>query len=193
MATKTDVANLALGLLGEFQITSLTEQTKQARLCNRFINQVVDEELRSHPWNGATKRVKLSMLTKVPAFGFTKTFQLPSDILRIELVNDGLDYDQYKIEGNELLTDDSVINLIYIYRPDDLGLLDPLCIESIYYRLAVKIAIPLTDSPELRSEIKRDYEALVTKNARYVDATESNFRMIEDSGWINARESGTNG
>ena len=199
MATKTDIADLALGLLGEFQINSLTEGTKQARLCNRFIDQCILEELRSHNWKSVTKRATLAQLTDTPAFEYDNYYQLPVDFLKIVRVNDGIEYDRYAIEGDRLLSSDDNINLIYIANPladpnqGGVGKLDPLCIEAIYYRLAIKIAIPLTDDTRLRDELRGYYLREVVPNARYMDSIENDERIPDDSGWINARQASTNG
>lgn len=61
MATDNlEVANNALIRLGAKKISSLTEDSDRARLCNSFIHSVRKQTLRAHPWNVALKRAKLS-------------------------------------------------------------------------------------------------------------------------------------
>jgi hypothetical protein len=61
MATDNlEVANSALLRLGAKKISSLTEDSDRARLCNAFIHSVRKQTLRAHPWNVALKRAKLN-------------------------------------------------------------------------------------------------------------------------------------
>jgi len=199
MATKTDIANFALGLLGEFQISSLTESTKQARLCNRFIDQCIREELRTLQPNTAKRRKTLNQLTETPDFEYAYYYQLPVDFLRMVRVNDGIERDRYTIEGDRLLSNDSNIDIIYISDPladettGGVGKLDTSTIECIYYKLAIKIAIPLADDEALRAKVERYYITEARPNAGYIDSTEQDERIYDDSLWINSRVSSTNG
>ena len=51
MASVVDICNGALNQLGATTILSLTEDSKNARLCNSRYTQVRDSVFRSHPWN----------------------------------------------------------------------------------------------------------------------------------------------
>ena len=51
MPSVVDICNEAMDLLGAATITALTENSKEARLCNRRFSTVRDATLRSHPWN----------------------------------------------------------------------------------------------------------------------------------------------
>ena len=66
MASVVDICNGALNQLGASTILSLTEDSKNARLCNARYTQVRDSLFRSHPWNCLVKRVELAKLnTKI--------------------------------------------------------------------------------------------------------------------------------
>ena len=60
-------------------ILTLTEDSKNARLCNARYTQVRDSLFRSHPWNCLTKRVELARDTDTPSWGFSYQFTLPAD------------------------------------------------------------------------------------------------------------------
>ena len=51
--TLVSISNRALTFLGAQPITSLEDDTKEARSCNRMIAQSRDSVLRSHAWNFA--------------------------------------------------------------------------------------------------------------------------------------------
>jgi hypothetical protein len=79
MSSVVDICNEAMDLLGAATITSLTENSKEARLCNRKFELTRDAVLRAHPWNAAIARAELAANSVGPAFGFTHQFQLPAD------------------------------------------------------------------------------------------------------------------
>jgi hypothetical protein len=54
MPSVVDICNESLDLLGAATITSLTQNSKEARLCNRNFEPVRDAVFRAHPWNVAT-------------------------------------------------------------------------------------------------------------------------------------------
>ena len=67
MASVVEICNGALNQLGATTILSLTEDSKNARLCNQRFTQVRDSVFRSHPWNCLQKRVELAADTTAPA------------------------------------------------------------------------------------------------------------------------------
>ena len=60
MASVVEICNGSLNQLGATTILSLTEDSKNARLCNQRYTQVRDAVFRSHPWNCLQKRVELA-------------------------------------------------------------------------------------------------------------------------------------
>jgi hypothetical protein len=70
MASTVDICNGALNQLGATTILSLTEDSKNARLCNSRFTQVRDAVFRSHPWNCLQKRVELAADTTCSCMGF---------------------------------------------------------------------------------------------------------------------------
>jgi hypothetical protein len=55
--TETEIANLAISLIGGKSLTALlTDNTPQAVTCRKWFDPARDEALASHPWNFATKR-----------------------------------------------------------------------------------------------------------------------------------------
>ena len=101
MASTVDICNGALNQLGATTILSLTEDSKNARLCNSRYTQVRDAVFRSHPWNCLQKRVELAQSTTTPPWGYKFKFDLPGDCLRLLRI---LDFDSnYQVEGLSLI------------------------------------------------------------------------------------------
>ena len=89
MPSVVDICNEAMDLLGAATITSLTENSKEARLCNRRFETVRDHVLRAHPWNCAITRKELAKDSDAPAFGFNHQFTLPTDPFCLRVLSFG--------------------------------------------------------------------------------------------------------
>ena len=129
MASIVDICNGALNQLGATTILSLTEDSKNARLCNSRYTQVRDALFRSHPWNCLQKRIELAADSVAPAWGFSYQYTLPADCLRLLVI---LDYDSnYKVEGRKVLSNTSSMKILYVARVTDPNEYDELQ-EKLY-------------------------------------------------------------
>ena len=79
MASVVDICNSALNLLGASTITTLTEDSKNARLCNQRYEPIRNRIFRSHAWNCLTKRVQLAEDSSAPVVEYANQFTLPAD------------------------------------------------------------------------------------------------------------------
>ena len=169
MASVVDICNGALNQLGATTILTLTEDSKNARLCNARFTQVRDAVFRSHPWNCLQKRVQIAADSAAPAWGFTKQYTLPSDCLRVLTI---LDYDaDYKVEGRKILTDNSSMKILYISRVTDPNEYDELLRETLSAALAADIAFAVTSSNPTATNMYNLFQGKL-KEARFVDSTE---------------------
>ena len=177
MASVVDICNGALNQLGASTILSLTEDSKNARLCNARYTQVRDSLFRSHPWNCLQKRVQLAADTTAPAWGFTSAYTLPADCLRLLII---LDYDSnHKVEGRKILTNNSSMKILYVARIEDPNEYDELLRETISAALAADIAYAVTSSNPVSLNMYNLYQTKL-KDARFVDATEGQNTSQED-------------
>jgi len=179
MTTRTALANRALAYLGESSISDIADTTsKHARLCNEFVDQVIDEHLREHRWNCAISRATLSELTTAPNHGFDRAFQLPADFIRLLEVNgeqfDGSDEFLEIEEGQRLIIDADQAEIRYVKR---IGVaeFDPLLAKACSLGLAVEIAVGLTANLELQGQLATLHARALSK-ARMTDAVETNSR-----------------
>ena len=169
MAAVVQICNSALNQLGAGAITALTENSKNARLCNARYETVRDAVFRSHPWNCLIKRQQLAADSDTPAWGFTYQFTLPADCLRV-LGIDSHDSD-YKIEGRKVLISSSAVKLIYISQITDPNEMDVLLRETISAALAADIAYSITANNQM-ARLFADKYALKLSEARHADASE---------------------
>lgn len=182
MPSVVDICNEAMDLLGAATITSLTQNSKEARLCNRNYELVRDAVLRAHPWNVAVTRAALPQDTAAPAFGFTYQFTLPTSpyCLRVLSFWDSLvdneiaAYDSnvmYKIEGRKILSNQGTCKIIYIGRVEDTEQFDSLLTSTIAHRLAAETGYAITGSSTVAQGMQALYEQRL-REAKSIDAME---------------------
>lgn len=143
--TAVEIANTALAYLGVAPITSLTDNSTQAQLADRFYDVTRDEVLAARPWTFALKRATLSVTATGGEWAYSHT--LPGDYLRaVQINNDEIETISHKfaLEGNKLLIDAPTVTLVYVARVTDIGLYSPLFVEALALKLAAKFAGPLT-------------------------------------------------
>ena len=200
MASTVDIANFALNNLGAFNITSLDENSKAARVVNQRYESVRDAVFRAHPWNCLINRASLAQETSTPAFGYTYQYALPTDpfCLRVlEFSNGSLSYPQdnitnntggpvFVIEGRKLLTDEGSAQIKYIGRVTDTQLYDASLTEALAARLAAEICYTITGSTSMVQIQTSLYEAKINE-ARFNDATEGATQRLEASDFIESR------
>lgn len=185
MATSVvNIVNNALVRIGASRIISLTEDSESARVANLMYEQVRDAVLADHVWNFAKKRVELALDTTAPAFGYSNAFALPTDCLKVLLMEraDMI----YDVEGGKLLTDEASAKIIYLARVEDPNQFSPMFTEALSARLAAEMAIPLVDSNSLFQNMMEMYMRKLT-DARSVDSQESGAQELGASTWLQSR------
>ena len=187
MASTVDICNGALNQLGATTILSLTEDSKNARLCNSRFTQVRDAVFRSHPWNCLQKRVELAADTTAPAWGFSYAYTLPADCLRLLRI---LDYDSnYKVEGRKILSNTSSMKILYIGRITDPNEYDESLRETLSASLAADIAFAITSNNTTATNMYNLFQDKL-KDARFVDSTEGQ-NIDQDLGMSDQIDAGT--
>jgi len=197
MPSVVDICNEAMDLLGAATITALTENSKEARLCNRRFETVRDAVFRAHTWNVSIQRSSLALDTDTPAFGFAYQFSLPTDPYCLRVVsfwnsnvnNDVAAYDSnvmFKIEGRKVLSNEGTCSIIYIARITDTEQYDPLLSSTIAHRLASETAYAITGSNSLAQSMYALYQARLSE-ARSMDALEGYPEQLQADTYTNAR------
>jgi len=197
MPSVVDICNEAMDLLGAATITALTENSKEARLCNRRFETVRDAVLRAHPWNAAITRASLAKDTDAPAFGFTSQFTLPTDPYCLRVLsfwNSNVDseiaaYDSqvmYKIEGRKILSNETSCKITYLARVTDTEQYDSLLSNAIAHKLAAETAYAITGSTSVSQNMQQLYD-LRLREARSIDAMEGYPDQIIADDFVNIR------
>lgn len=173
MASLTEIANLALAMVGSERITSLeTDTSPEAKLANEFMGQVRRACLVQHPWNFARGRASLPALTDTPAFDWAYQYQVPADCLRVLTILSDDPQEPWTREGDRILCDLAApLRVRYIRDFTDAGHFAPLFVDLMAATLAERLAIPLSASQQSRAAIERII-ADIRSRARSVDAAE---------------------
>ena len=187
MASTVDICNGALNQLGATTILSLTEDSKNARLCNSRFTQVRDGVFRSHPWNCLQKRIELAQDTTAPAWGFKYAYTLPADCLRLLRI---LDYDSnYKVEGRKILSDTETMKILYVSRVTDPNEYDDSLRETLSSALSADIAFAVTSNNTTATNMYNLFQDKL-KDARFIDSTEGQ-NVEQDLGMADVIDAGT--
>ena len=197
MPSVVDICNEAMDLLGAATITALTENSKEARLCNRRFETVRDGVLRSHPWNIAITRATLAKDSDAPAFGFANQFTLPTDPYCLRVLsfwNSNVDsevaaYDSqvmFKIEGRKVLSDEGTCKITYLARITDTETYDALLSSTIAHKLAAETAYAITGSTTVSQSMQQLYEVRL-REARSIDAMEGVPDKLIADDFVNIR------
>jgi len=198
MASVIQVANRALTKLGSARITSLSDDVKAARSISSCFEDLRDDELRAHRWQFAMKRTTLAALSTAPAFGYNYQYALPSDFLRIDMVDDRFpaaimdnyidaEYLEWTLEGNVILTDIAApLKLRYIAQMTDPTLWDENFREALASRLAMEIAEDLTQSESKKASAAKDYDRAIRQAIR-INSIERPAVMPPDNSWVISR------
>lgn len=185
--SETDIANMALAAAGaKPPIVSLTEDSDNARLCNRFFAPVRDAVLRAHPWNCAIHRKTITALSATPDSDYDNQFQLPANPWCLRILQVGEIADQpvkWRVEGRRLLTTDSSVKIVYIKRITDTNEFDALLLDAFVLKLARKIVMPLTQNAKTTEWLTKELEEISLPEARSIDGQESSVQQIITETW----------
>lgn len=147
MASVIDICNDALAEAQQGSISSLTENSNEARACNRSYERVVRGLLRAHPWAFAKKIEALALLSDGDEPDYQFAYQKPSDCLRIRHIFNPAKIDddtiKFDVRGQMVVTDYEDAKLVYTRYVDDPTEFDEGFLDCLRYRLAMIICVPL--------------------------------------------------
>jgi hypothetical protein len=181
---------MALAKIGSDSfITSFDDGTKAARHLSIFYEPIRDSLLRSHLWRFARKQYQLAPLTAEPLFNGGKYFQIPTDCLRVVVPDDNYfyAYGRWSVEGDKILADTNVLNIVGLQRVVDTALFDPIFTEALATRLAHELCMPLAQSESLKNALKNDSRELIIR-AAHVGATEQDSQKFISEVLIGAHD-----
>lgn len=185
MASEVGICNQALAFIGGNLITSLADNTTEAKLCNALYEDVRDAVLESHDWTFAITRRNLPASPTAPENGYAKAFPIPSDILRVTDVNGGQDW---RVEGGNIVTNEGSCKIRAVARITDPNSFSSMFVQTLSARLAADLAIPLTQSSKLQEQQYKIYD-MKLREAVASDGMQGTSRRVTSS-WLRGSRSG---
>lgn len=189
-ASDTSICNLALQLLGDARIGSLTEGTSVARAFVDCYEQKRDALLSAYNWKFAIKRATLAPSGVEPDFDYDYAFPLPSDCLRPLLPKDRTELD-WSIEQHEnvpaiLTNDGATLEVRYISRVTNPAIYPPTFIDALAASLAEHLCERITQSNQKKADAAAAYKKAIAMARR----TNAFLQFPEDppeDPWLAAR------
>ncbi len=188
MATKTDIANFALGHVGDASIADVDAPTDEAgRVVNLWFKTARRRVLRLANWNCASKRVEIVSDATAPIYGYNNRYLLPGDYVRLVKVKNSGPGAEHSIESSYILTNlDSPIGIKYVFDELDVSRYDEDLVQALAFMLAYYISPKLAQSNTKRENLRNEAYAEANE-ARDVDTSGQAPQDIAGGSWIRAR------
>lgn len=178
MSSEVDISNLALGWLGEDPITSLDDPSRAAQLCKTNFVPLRDSVLEEGEWAFAlTQAGPLAPLADPPKFGVGKLFELPEDVVRVLRCDDAQNASisavvasdrwpsnyslKWRREGRTIRAETTALYIEYIAKIENTEEFSPGFTMALAARLAAELAMPITKSASMFSNMWKLYAAKV--------------------------------
>lgn len=161
------ICSNALTMLGANPIASLTENTADARRCNRLYPITRDAVVQRAPWKCSLQRAILAQNATGPLFGFTYAFNLPATAICLWAtsldVDEGGDGTPWQVEGRTLVSDASAVSILFGIKVTDTLLFDPMLEQAITFALAAALAFPTTQNANLMEKFDQMAERVMAR------------------------------
>jgi hypothetical protein len=188
MASTVEICNRALQKLGASKITSLTEDSRNARACNLAYEPVKQALLREHPWSCAIKRAELAADAQAPTHTKAYRYELPSDFIGLLEEDYPTNNSDWQIEGKMIVTDDvAPLYIRYIYDVTDPNEMDALFREALSCKLALELCEELTQSNTKLAALEALYTDIV-RQAKKSNAIERTPQQPPEDPWVTVRD-----
>lgn len=203
MATNLEIANQALLELGSATITQAdfdSPSSSAARVVSPAFSSVLKEVLSTYDFPILRVVAKL-VSVGAPAVDteFDYSFSIPNDFNYLNKVTttEGFQNSDYRIEGSDvaslrILANETPIFLHYGKTITDASVLPDYLISAVVYRLAARIAKPLTGEINEREMMNREYEKAIKQAKRRASQDKAPLRSISDdnSSYIHSHQYG---
>lgn len=182
---ETDFLNNALLNAGLGMISSINDNSVQAKACKALYEPLRQSMLRLHHWNFAETRAQLAQVVGTPTFEFAFAYQLPSGFLKLKeyngeyVVPNPADPNywmayagKYKIEGDKLYTNDAMVLVVFVQDITEPSKWDSLFFQALASMLASKLARGVGKDMNKADALQREAMSLWLPIASAVDGQE---------------------
>lgn len=194
--TKVEICNIALGRIGrKASITSLTENSTEAKACSRIWEVTRQSLLREFTW-GFSRKIALLALSTDTVPGWDYLYAYPSDCLQaLRVFSEGMANYKGEQEKWDVIT---VGNNVYIACDVGTAYMEYTCdktdtddwtsqfIDCLAWKLAFELAMPLVGDQNLRNSCWQLYTS-AGNMAKTTNAAEKNVDAFKERRYLNAR------
>lgn len=169
--TALDICNLALSKLGESPLRGIDPNgTLASRLCYMHYHPVRREVLCANRWSFATVCTTLTSREEAGEDSSVNLpHTLPADCLRVlDVGSPG-----WTLRGRSVYCPAASVRVRYIADAERVEDFDPLFIEAVATRLAMKLCIPLINSTTAHRSLADEYQRLALPQAAHFNAVQS--------------------
>jgi hypothetical protein len=150
--TKLSICSDALIMLGSAPLSSFSEGTDAAQICDRLFDDIQDTLLLFYPWGFSLKKTQLARSVDTPANEWDFQYPLPSDCLgsgvRALFISSGSGASPIKygweVYGSDIYTNHSTVFVDYQFRPN-VDVLPTYFVQLLKYWVSWHIAEAVTD------------------------------------------------
>ncbi|MFA5525972.1 MAG: hypothetical protein WC992_04015 [Acholeplasmataceae bacterium] len=164
MATATDIANLALDLLGEAPIADLDGTGSVPGVLERNRESVWREAQASFPWPALLRQDEVEAEDSLDGYS---RYAVPDDCLRVLGVEGPYGPLEYRLENGFILCPAAqgvrVHYLAYCEDPDAWGV---QLTRAIVIQWAIRVCFALTQNPNIKQALLQEYQAIVRPETR---------------------------
>ena len=188
--TKLSICSDSLIMLGAKPLSSFSEGTDAAQICDRLYDDIRDSTLGMYPWTFSYKKTTLARTINTPLNEFLYEYQLPGDRLNnVRAVFNAatsaaksIAYG-WEIQGDKLLSSETEIHVDYQYATPE-GEMPTYFVQLLKYQVAWNIAETVTDQITKAEYFKNIAVGSPSENMRggffrVAATTDSQNRQIE--------------
>ena len=173
MASTVEIWNLALTDVGGSLVVDVLQNSTEADLCRLHYAYALEFVLESQYWGFATKRLELAESASIePVFGYTSSFKIPSDALRVMEVWDHQHMDtnsrftthglQWAQVGEYFSANTSEqVWVKYIEKVEDPSRFTGSFSAALAKYLSYRLAIPVAANRQLKADLLGEYQLLL--------------------------------
>ena len=194
--SQVTISNQAIGQLGGELITQIGQDSVEGRLIDAYYAPIRDAVLEEHEWAFAIKKFRLIPTDEDPAYGYTFSYIIPGEVIRVLLVRGDARSDmwggntlRWERIGDRIESDNEEIFLRAIVRITNDVLFSSMFVQAFVMRLASEMAVPLTNSRALKESFFQLYLNRLAEAAS-ADGMQGRNKVIRSTNLTGVRRAG---
>jgi hypothetical protein len=186
--SQTSLINKALTLCGAAPITSITDDTNNARTANRVYEIALKSVLTECRWTFATTRATLSLSADTMPWyhdGEAYVYVRPSTCLRIFEVSDRVA--RWREEGDYIISDTASLGIKYVFYHTDPSKYPAPFLEAFIDKLCTDVSYSIINSTTKAEGFFGKYQKVSLPAAMAANAQTGEQQEVMDDEWLGSK------